>query len=399
MYKKIVNLLEWILIVCLIFDTNSVFNWIFGKKYYFSETILICLVILNIFKIFSGERKKITVNIKTTFIIFIFLSIISVEILINYSFETAISFIFGIVFKLLLFIMYIFFQMKEKRIDSLLRKYCTIINIIAIVSLIFYLFVVVFPILTPSGEINFLWGTNVINQERYINNYYNMFFQTQNTRNTAIFCEAPMFALHLTFALAILLFSNRKFKKICIIILLLAIITSTSTSAYIVSLTLIVLRNMYNEKLNKSALRLLIIFCFILIIGIVIFNIISIKKQTNSYNLRIKDYTEGINLWLDKPLVGYGYLYYNSGSNSIIQILVDGGIGFGIIFLLSTIFTIILSLKRRDYLILGLSITYLLNLILVIFTYTSLSILILSIEYIYIIEKKVIIFKGDKDEI
>lgn len=399
MYKKIVNLLEWVLIVCLILDTNSVFNWILGEKYYFSEIILICLVILNIFKIYSGERKKITVKTKTIFIIFIFLSIISVEILINYSFETTISFIFGIVFKLLLFMMYIFFQMKEKRIDSLLQKYCTIINIIAIVSLIFYLFVVIFPILTPSGEINFLWGTNVINQERYINNYYNMFFQTQNTRNTAIFCEAPMFALHLTFALTILLFSNRKFKKICIIIILLAIITSTSTAAYIVSLILIVLRNMYNEKLNKSALRLLIIFCFMLIIGIVIFNIISIKKQTNSYNLRIKDYTEGINLWLDKPLVGYGYLYYNSGSNSVIQILVDGGIGFGIIFLLSTIFTIILSLKRRDYLISGLAITYLLNLILLIFTYTSLSILILSIEYIYIIEKKVIIFKGDKDEI
>ena len=259
------------------------------------------------------------------------------------------------------------------------KKFADLVAVITFISIFFWLFGSTLKILKPNSLFSYDWGQTVS-----VNSYYGLYFETQFVdwigidwfyRNTSIFVEGPMFCLVLILAIMFILTCPTEFKhkKIELAVLCIGLITTFSTTG-LLFLGLLVLLYFYKEP--KLRIFLLIILPVTIIAGIYFL----IKKSgTGSFFLRLDDYVAGFKTWISKPLFGYGFGKFdavienmsrddNIGfSNSIFAVLVQGGIVYGLLFIVPIFYGIMSGIKKKQRRLLFLSLCYALLFVLIVF--------------------------------
>ena len=357
--KKIKSILQYILIICLIIECNSVYSQIYKYHYYIRGGLIITIIGLIITLLIPQiKNKKIKYNKSLIFIIFYIIIVSLIMVIKTKSYNGLIITIlnFGLFFPLSL--IYIISLTKEE-IKDLLIKFVKIVLAISIISLFFWLFGSVLNIIKPTNEIKIVWGRPYTT----IDNYIYIYFDSKQVqmwltkfplvRNMGIFGESPMYAFILLSALLInntICFRNRKENYIVSLIILITIISTISVTGIICSIIILLIKT--KDILNYKAInkiKIIIPIILILFIPIFIFFISKKMKATSSIN-RTHDLINGINSFIkdpiigkginhqrdfeDNPINGYGY------SNTIIPILTDGGILLFLLYITPIIFII-----------------------------------------------------------
>lgn len=244
----------------------------------------------------------------------------------------------------------LYYDDYKNGIPNVLLEYKNVIFVIAAVSLVFWLLGSILGLIKPTGEFLTAWtGTG---KPVSVPSYFGIYFETQSVttdiggfiRNTAIYPEAPMSSLNFCIALGIQMMTkqSKKWGEIQFWILLIAILSTGSTTGYIFLAVLLAFKvNSSNNKFFKKYRILLFILIFVLTIISVSY---LIHQKTvygiDSANIRMDDYKVGYRAWLQHPFLGSGienddyirqfmepWRSYNTGfSNSPLKILSDGGI-------------------------------------------------------------------------
>lgn len=360
----VVKIIEYLISFFLILECNSVFRCSTGINFHTIEVTAILLGILLILNFNDKNKKKIINSLLFVifFEIFIFIYIIEIKAQINDKSLTKFIFTFGIVLPEF----YILYKINNKYCNEIFDKYTKIMCLIALISLFFYIFGSTLNIIKPTSKFSISWG-----YERAIPSYCNLYFETQDinifgkriSRNTGIFCESPMYSLNLTIALAYEILYGKKSRK-RIILLLITIFTTISTSGIIIGQILFLYYYIFNNKEKNKTIRLLKILTIpiIAILFVTVSNtFLNDKMQSTSYNARVNDYTYGIKVWKEYPIFGCGYEntepitnylpnYYIGGlSNSIIELLTEGGIYLFALYVIPLIKYTNISIKQKKY--------------------------------------------------
>ncbi|EEQ23988.1 polymerization and export protein [Lactobacillus jensenii] len=282
-------------------------------------------------------------------------------------------------------------QIKKNNLIQLTNAYVNLVVIVAAISIVFWLLTNIFHKLIPSNYVLLYWG-----YERFIPNYHNLYFETQQWgdifRNTAIFTEAPMAALNFLVALAFnMIFLNKtKLAKFKSFILIIAGLMTISTTMYIGILALLIYR-FFEKTARANKYISLIKFIFIIILfvisAVIVNSLINSKLQTGSGIDRSSDYINGINAWINHPIMGNGLnAGINEGttiingevighygfSSSFSQLLGDSGLFLVVPIFLSILETIRKSIFIKEWKILILSILFMYLVFVSIFTTTYL---------------------------
>lgn len=398
--KKIFCVLEYMLAIFIILDCRSVFQHTVSNSNVINivlSALIFCLVMLNILaKRYDKNKVKKAILFFMVYYLYMALFVLlnDMEGMKNYIYA------FGMILPLLFFYYYTSKETKQS-IIKMLEKISNIMIVIAIVSVILYLLGPIFNIIKPTGSIYMKWGG-----ERAIPSYYNLQFVTQNInifginiiRNTSIFTEAPMYSLNLSIALAIQMMSNpSKNSFIKKLILVITIITTTSTTGIIIATELVFFKILL-QKSNKRIVKITKSIWFP-IICIILFSVTAFfydfRSETNSYSIRMDDYKASYQAWLEHPIVGNGYgsieeiEEYMSGfrmnntglSNSILVLLAQCGIYWGIIYIIPFILAMVYGMKNQKSSVIIFAGTIMILFITAIFQYTVMMLNLLAIGY------------------
>ena len=263
------------------------------------------------------------------------------------------------------------------------KKLSNIMLGIAIISLFFWVFGTVLGIIKPTGTIYTTWTSWSISGQgtlKAVRNYYNIYFEAQSwgtdkalgiitnlniIRNTGMFTETPMYSFLLVLSICIELFLKKeKRDKKKIIIFLITVITTISTTGYVLSIIVLFadyLLNSEKESIRKLIKKMLLPVVLIAVI-IAVSQFVKSKLSTSSAMTRIDDFIVGFMAWKDSPIFGngmgntYSYQQYmasrranNAGlSNSITQILAFGGLYLILPYIYCAYRGIRICLKQKD---------------------------------------------------
>lgn len=327
MRDKIVNLLEYLLVIWIIFEYFTVYMRLFSAPYVCTTgaAILLCLLVFT-------RKRKCSRVFTFSFIIYL-LTVFFVSL-----FNEKRFLLFCLIYLIILPLFYLYFKTsytyeQKNGNTAWLKKYNNVVFIIACISLIFWFGTNIFDIFTPTGIIPNYWGEKV----DFLQSYYYVYFETQTVelfgyplqRNTSIFTEAPVCNLIFCFALAIELFVLRRKSIIRNIIYITAIITTFSTAGQLFLFgTLVAYILLYMDKKSKIRKILISLMPFILC-GIYIATklIIEDKTESISYSKRSEDIEWMIKAGLSNPIAGTGLLTSKEGvSNSFFHLFAEGGI-------------------------------------------------------------------------
>ncbi len=248
---------------------------------------------------------------------------------------------------------------------SLLFKLSSVVLILSVVSLFFWIFGTTLNIMQPTATFPYEWD----NVRDYISTYYGLYFETQHTqflgvelnRNSGIFCEAPMYNMILCIALSIELYLREEKSKLRILILSLTIISTFTTTGQfflIINIFLLLYRG-----LNKYLKVILFVMMPFVIVGfyMVVSLLLIDKKQTiegeSSVNSREKDIELCIKNGLENPILGKSLFYrmddhgnsYFGYSNSIFTLFAHGGIYTILLYVVSLLIVPFLYyIKKHD---------------------------------------------------
>lgn len=287
--------------------------------------------------------------------------------------------------------------------NGILVAYKNLMVIIATISVFFWLIISVFHLIQPTGVFLSNWGS-INGRPVPIASYYNLYFEPQyiNTflgtyaRNCGIFTEAPMASLNYSLALLVDLFIQPKETrnhKLTRFLLVLAIITTTSTTGYLMLLFCLIFffyKFNGNSKINLIKVVSVPIVCLVTIMVVLFLWNQKASTNSNSLSLRIDDYKIGFILWKQHPLFGVGLqnssalsesmeswrLNQTGFSNSISEILANGGIYIGGVYILSFIYESITNWNKDKNKVMFILFTFFLF-ITTIFTYTYILLFLL----------------------
>lgn len=241
------------------------------------------------------------------------------------------------------------FDVSEKHKKLLFDRIEQIMTVIAGVSLVFWLFGSLLGILRPTGYTYITWSLD--GSAVPVNTYFGIYYETQEQtigslrlmRNTAVFTEAPMSSFMFSFALMIELFKRKNASKRKVMLLIAAIVTTFSTTGYVVLIAALFLHYLISSKARsnlEAALRFTVIPVLLIAAVFALKYWFENKLDTVSGSVRVDDFVAGYRAWLDHPLMGNGYNNYssytqymswfrmnNTGfSNSLMQIMAYGGL-------------------------------------------------------------------------
>lgn len=399
MYKKRTNKIQILIYIFAFFsmlDLNSVYDRLTNQNFYITEisiALSLCLGAFSLFKL-QGLKKRIIVFLITYYIYVLIFLIYSPK-------ENIIDFV--IKFCLCLPSLIILFNADLSNIKLYLKSYSNIVYFVAVISLIFYVFTVVIPLISPINSVMVSWRGNAA-----FKNYLYLYFSADYSyfdgflRNTALFVEAPQFGIHLCMALLYELFIERNVNFRKIFVLVVAIISTISFGSIIVMLVLffakyllVPIKSRYFQMIRKVFSILIFVLMFIMI-----WYLFETKMSTgNSFKIRMDDFVSGFDSWKLHPFFGNGYgnddviMQYvgefrswnlRNGiigfSNSIAMLLSNGGIALFLIYAASA-FMFLKSRLLDVYVRLLIIFTILLLLILNSFAYSVLIISFLAIGY------------------
>lgn len=361
---------QYILIIALLLDANSIYFYLKSRptKWYYILLMLFFVGILTqyILEPFINARKAKKATIATGIFLWYTSIYLVLQNYMRYEF-----------FKMMIIVTVLIFYMLTKEesdsVPKIILQYKNFIFVIACISLFFWIFGSMLGIISPSGIVHSIWTMH--EEYKEVNNYYFLYFESQKIsdfplisgsfcRNTAIFTEAPMASLHFSLAFLIELLIERKADKIKKIILLIAILSTMSTTGYCVLIILALLKFIFHKTDNQYIIILKkIILPAIMFIGVIIlFYFIQEKLGTGSGALRIDDYIVCLKTWLQRPILGYGIknntaivanmdFWRNTAqglSNSPGQILAHGGIYIFSLYVFCITKGLVRATKVRD---------------------------------------------------
>ncbi|MDB6243564.1 O-antigen ligase family protein [Lactobacillus amylovorus] len=397
--KNVTNLLAYLIAAIFIYNCNSIWSTVpsLRRLINISYVILICISFIYILlSLNSQSRNNILKLGEITLGILIYL-------LVYCLFTPTPDKVIRIGIVVILFIWMVGIN-NNKTVPPILLKYKNLMVIIAGISLIFWLFGSLLHLIFPNGYILSNWSAfNGIALP--VPNYHNLYFEAQNMnsnfnnfpRNTAIFTEAPMSSLNFSLALLIEIFftsSLNKWSKLQKSILILALITTISTTGYLFLIFIFCIRLFQSKKIDTHRNLILIILPIIVIIGSLL--IITLLNQkfnldSGSSSIRLDDYKVGLAAWIDHPLFGIGiqnsnlliqymgnWRTFNTGfSNSLMDLLSGGGLYLTVGYFLCFGRGIFINIHIKNWNKFWFTILTLYLFILIIFTYSYILIFIL----------------------
>lgn len=400
--KKMNEVLEYIIGIIIILNTNSVYSYLYHINLHFGITLAIVLCIYILDKIIKKDGfKKIKNECTKYYKVFIIYSIYIFVFCCFNEIEDK-NFITNFIIVLPMLV-YFFMNSKDNGI-GFLTKIVNIILALSIISLILYLCVSVLGLLNITNTVTISWGN-----KHEIKSFYNIYFETQRfhgfgldvPRNTGIFTEAPMYSLVLSIALALEEFIIKRNNIIIKTLLIISIITTFSTTGIIIVSLIYILKviNLFvqNEKLNKRLKAAMICFsAFLLVLSSLYF---IQRMKTSSGSIRIDDYKASYMAWKDKPIFGNGYentkciekymsdfRNHNKGlSNSFMILLAQCGIYLFLLYFFPIICIVIYSKREKSNNIIFFVIIMLVLFFTTIFMYKPLMLALLACAYAYIL--------------
>jgi hypothetical protein len=391
-------IIEYILSLLIVLDCNSVFMHTNNSSNNIMK-IIAAMIIIILILIDLKISKSALVRFFIIFgILIIYLGIFTI---INVTSDRFLSFEsrFLIVFPLTILLLLLYSSTK----NEFRLFYCisNIVTIMAIISLVFWMGCSVLKIINLNSSLYINWGGG-----HYIRGFYNLYYETQpidffgyyGYRNTSIFTEAPMFSLCLSIALLTEFFLRKKLNLKKIMVLYLTIITTFSTTGYIVLVMCTGAQVLKSRNSNKKYMKVIKIFFIILTIcigAIIVYYLAIDKMTTDSYSVRIDKYITEFNIWKKNILVGNGYGNNEEGSsNSLMVILADGGLWLFSLYIIPII-EFVAYRKNNNLFYFG--IIFLWLIIVTIFPYSLIMYVVLALGYKMIISREY--KKNDKESI
>ena len=301
----------------------------------------------------------------------------------------------------------------EEGIESFRRiliKFSDIVVVLAAVSLFFFIFGSMLEQMPYTALIPNNWGG-----DKFIPTYYGIYFETQETsmtegaetlvRNSGIFNEAPMHNMVLCIAMSIELFIRKRLSIIRTLILFAAIISTISTTGYIVLLIMSALK-IYSIMGNRLK-RLFILFSpIILFLLFLVFSaILENKKETGegSYNSRSRDIERCIEVGMENPVIGLELFHKGEEegagvndfgySNSLFGVFAHGGLYtfslyLGLLFIIP--FLCYWKTKDRNFLFMQFCFFTLFTFTVSQYKYLTILFMAISLAYwdVYVLNKK-----------
>lgn len=319
--KNVINLLLLLISLSIIYS--------FGTFYINKLGQILSLLIIFFSLICLWIIEPIISISKKTLYYFIFYVFGALILLIKSGFSSYSVFMLGLAFPICTWLAY--FLLQKNMFKKFIFIFNNIVAIIAIVSMIFWLFGSILHVINSTSIVYSNWSSS------FVNSYYNIYFEPQNAnrnllglqigvRNSAIFFESTL----ATFIFGCALISNDLFiKKLRYrIIFLLAIITTTNTTS-IFLLLLYILYLIFNNLETKY--KTLVIFLGIIIGAVILILLIQVmqskKNDGISYEVRSTHMLDELKAFILSPIYGHGVNRFTNGSsNSICALAADGGI-------------------------------------------------------------------------
>ena len=283
---------------------------------------------------------------------------------------------------LLLYAAYFYGHYLRGTIKDVFRYYVNVILLIALISIFFWITASTLKWFRASAPWYIYWG-----KDRRVWSFYGLYFHWQNDffihghrfyRNIGIFCEAPMYSLHLTTALMLdLLLNTRKsrFRWFRVIWLAGTVLTTFSITGYLFVMVLFVV-DIYasllvryrseDPEIKEQAKKWLIAVTGLgIVLGGVAFSLVVDKLASRSGGSRMEDYNNGYKGWRDNVFFGAGFgdiearqryaswrrLHRSESgfTNSPMAVLCEGGIWFFLCYYIPFMYDIIVTMNRRDW--------------------------------------------------
>lgn len=363
--QSIYNILVYLGGLALLINNRTI--WINEEGISFKVNIIsygilcVSLIILILFAVV--QKKKITSNVLNDMLLLIGLT------LVYFVFSSEISKSVVIRLGLLVILLFLYIYFENSFIPKILIAYKNILLLVGSISLFFWLFGSILGMLHSNIYINSNWGA-VNGVTRLVPSYNNIYFETQRIsapllgdiyRNSSIFSEGPMASLNFTLGLLIELIERK--NKLSITVFILCVISTFSTTGYIVLLILLFMKFINTSKITTYTKLMLIVPTTILVAFLILFFINQkFINNSESASVRLNDFYLGFTTWLQHPIFGNGinnigaltenmesWRLSNSGfSNSIMEVLAEGGIYVFSIYIYSFINAIKYAKAKRS---------------------------------------------------
>lgn len=394
--NKFISLFACVVIIIMIYDCNSIFtagthsNILNRLTSYIMILSVLILITLSYNSTIEISQYIINVSIITIYLI--------IYILIQRN-QGAFQFGFTYLIRFILMFSLAYFVCQNHEITLFINIYINLITLIAIISLFFWLFGSVLNFVHPNQSYLSIWTGNY----ESVPSYFNVYFETQKLdstiRNSAIFTEAPMASLSFSIALILeVLYSKIKNFHLCrVIILVLAVLSTLSSTGYIFLILLmgyIMLIRKNGNYMNAIKLVLVPVIMFILIL--LVRSVLNRKLVTSSGFERSKDFVNSFKAWVKYPIIGLGINTGQSSkdvanwdigsfgySTSFGKILGENGIYILILYLISAVKSFYIGIQQKDTNRIFITIMMIYLFVLTLFANTYLIFFIFSVMYIY----------------
>ena len=364
---KTATLFESIVAICIILDCESVWKWMHGSGY-FRLALTLCFVgSLMVLLLRDGAMVRYGSKNQAIFLGFYLTFLIIYNILINSAHMIDVcQFVITIVLMLLFF-------NNEDNIRNVMQRCSKILCFMALVSLFFWIFGSILHVFNPSNELTIYVNDVPRVKQSYFFLQYEMqmediFGASSIWRNTGFFYEGPKYTLLLSMMLAYELFIERRTSyKRCIVFSITALSTMSMTGVYAVGLTWILYLFVRfpvnsNQGLFFRTFLVLVLFGIGTQVASYFENMFLLKASTASYSTRMDNYQAGFAAWIERPILGSGYLnmtdviaHYSSFrlndigySNSIFRVLAQGGIYLAFIYVVPMVKSIQEAVVTRN---------------------------------------------------
>lgn len=357
---------EYIIALAIILDCNSVWNNLVETRTWFQLAVMIMLLVGVTGFLFFG--RGIPKNIFCVIILIILYYFLFVLLNGNSIIQTVLN----IMLSCVLIGVYNMAKNQNGNVADLLVCFKNIMLFVAVISLIFWFAGSVFEIIQPTGTSLTNWTGN--NNQTIMKSYFGVYYSYQRisffnklniVRNIAIFNEAPMASLCFSLGLMVELLCCEKWKKRNCVVLVVAILSTFSTTGYIIATVVCVYKSIKSNS-QYSVIRLIKRLCVPVMICVVLIianSLIQEKLSTFSGMARTDDFVSGFRAWLLHPLFGDGigsmramslvrpsWRKEAEGFNSgLIQVLVQGGVYLAFPYFFVQLKSLRKSFKVRNY--------------------------------------------------
>ena len=344
------SLIEYGWAIIIVLNGNSVYNANALKEYHLLELCVIATLVLLLVELWRRQLHITrTQGITAVFLMVYHVLYISVRSTKITNLDFICLFVAGLPLLFLLFSV----MHRNGLLIALMLKLFNVIFALALLSLYYWIFGVMLQIIQPNMYTAVRWGTmgyiRGFNGLHFMTQLETTFFEDQFIfRNTGIFTEAPMFNLWLNMALGAELFLKERPSRGRVLIYTITIVTTMSVTGLIFLVICLVIHIVRNyHRMNRTQRNLVFFSAMFLIptVGGLMISSMIVKSDTQSYLMRLSDYTAGVKLWWDYPIFGGGYgnlqallvyMYSPDGtlgfSNSLTAVLGTGGLWMSLVF-------------------------------------------------------------------